>query len=440
MNAPAIPKTLPSAEDVALARESGRVLSTVLKTHVNTKKLMEGAHKWQFAARFRRHAFGWRSDMPIQRLKEALTEIKSFTRKEPVLAAEGAITLLEKLSPALEQVDSSSGALGSAVNKAIDTLVPIIAKAEVEPKLRQRWLARLWQALQDDDMPYIELLGGYWGELCVTRELASHWADEFMPVVESVWSPNASGHGFFKGTSACLASLYAAGRFDELLALLDKAPFKWWHDRRWGVEALAAMGKKAEAISYAEDSRGLNDPGWQIAEACETILLSSGLADESYRRYAVEANQGTTNLATFRAIAKKYPSVSQGQILRDLIASTPGSEGKWFAAAKDAGLFDLAAELAHASPTDPRTLTRAARDFACDQPEFAMAVALSALRWIARGHGYEITGADILDAAHALQRAGAHAGRSAEAVSALLVSVLAEAPPRHLLHQLLGRV
>jgi hypothetical protein len=127
------------------------------------------------------------------------------------LAAEGAITLLEKLSPALEQVDSSSGALGSAVNKAIDTLVPIIVKADVEPKLRQRWLERLWQALQDDEMPYIELLGDYWGELCVTPELASHWADEFMPVVESVWSPKASGHGFFKGTSACLVRAVRGG-------------------------------------------------------------------------------------------------------------------------------------------------------------------------------------------------------------------------------------
>jgi len=210
-------------------------------------------HKWQVASRFRRHAFGWRSDTPIQRIKEALTEIKQFTRKEPVLAAEGAITLLEKLSPALEQVDSSSGALGSAVNKAIDTLVPIIVKADVEPKQRQRWLERLWQALQNDEMPYIELLGDYWGELCVTPELASQWADEFMPVVESVWSPKASGHGFFKGTSACLASLYAAGRHQELLALIDKAPFKWWHDRRWGVKALSAMGKKAEAIRYAEN-------------------------------------------------------------------------------------------------------------------------------------------------------------------------------------------
>ena len=399
---------------------------------------MRSAHKWQFAPLFRRHAFGWRSDTPIQRIKEALSEIKQVARKEPLLAAEGAVTLLEKLSPALAQVDSSSGALGSAVNKAIDTLVPLIVKADVEPKLRQRWLNRLWQALQDDEIPYLDLLGDYWGELCVTPELASHWANEFMPVVESIWSLAAPGHGYFKGTSACLASLYAAGRFDELLALIDRAPFKWWHNRRWGVKALAAMGKKAEAIRYAEDSRGLNDPGWQIAEACEAVLLSSGLAEEAYRRYAIAANQGTTNLATFRAITKKYPHVPPEQVLQDLIAGTPGAEGKWFAAAKEAGMFELAAELAHTSPTDPRTLTRAARDFATEQPQFALNAALSALRWIARGHGYEITGADILDAAHALQQACTQAGLDEHALPAMLAPILEEAPPRHLLHDLLS--
>ena len=387
------------------------------------------AHKWQFAPRFRLRAFGWRSDTPIQRIKEALTEIKQFARKEPVLAAEGAITLLEKLSPALEQVDSSSGALGSAVNRAIDTLVSIIAQADVEPKQRQRWLERLWQALQEDEIPYIELLGDHWGELCVTPELASRWADEFLPLVESAWAPNASGHGFFEGTSACLSALLAAGRYDELLTLIDKARFKWWHDRRWGVRALVAMGKKAEAIRYAEESRGRDDPGWQVAQACEAILLSSNLADESYRRYALAANQGTTNLATFRAIAKKYPNVPPEQILRDLIASTPGAEGKWFAAAKDAGLFDLAIELAARSPTDPRTLTRASRDYAEKQPDFALAAGLAALHWISRGHGYEITGGDVLDAYAAVTQASVGAGVPAQRINEQIREMIVGAQP-----------
>lgn len=367
-------------------------------------------HKWQFSSRFRRHAFGWRSDTPIQRIKEAVSEIKSVARKDAVLAAEGAVIFLEKLSPALEQVDSSSGAIGTTVNRAIDTLVPIIVKADVKSSTRQKWLERLWQAIQDDTIPYIEILVDSWGELCVTSELASAWADAFMPAVEHGWNPQASSHGYFKGTTACLSSLFAAGRHDELLTLLEKSRIKWWHDRRWGVKALVAMGKKAEAIRYAEESRGMNDPGWQIAEACEAILLSSGLVDEAYRRYAVEANQGTTNLATFRAIVKKYPDKLPQDILCDLIASTPSSEGKWFAAAKDAGLFDVAIELTSRNPTDPRTLIRAARDFTKDKPDFAFASGLAALRWITLGYGYEITSVDVLEAYSAVLQAATIAG------------------------------
>jgi len=209
------------------------------------------AHTWTFAARFRRNAFGWRSDKPILRIKEAISEIKQIARKDPVLAAAGAVSLLEKLSPALEGVDSSSGAIGSAVNRAIDTLVPIIAKADVNQATRQKWLERLWDAIQNDGMSYIEGLGESWGELCASREIASTWADELLPFVEQIWSSKDSGPGFYQGTTLCLSSLFAAGRHEELLRLLEMAPHKWWHNRRWGAKALAAMGKKAEALRYA---------------------------------------------------------------------------------------------------------------------------------------------------------------------------------------------
>ncbi|MDR6484840.1 UNVERIFIED_ORG: hypothetical protein ABIC72_006083 [Burkholderia sp. 1988] len=72
--------------------------------------------------------------------------------------------------------------------------------------------------------------------------------------------------------------------------------------------------------------------------------------------------------------------------------------------------------MANASPTDPRTLTRAARDFAQKQPEFAMAAGLTALRWISLGYGYEITGVDVLDAGRATLQAATHAGVDPESV------------------------
>ena len=56
----------------------------------------------------------------------------------------------------------------------------------------------------------------------------------------------------------------------DLLAL-ERKPF--WHYRRYGVEALLALGKKAEAVKYAEASRGLNQPDSAIDQTCEEILI-----------------------------------------------------------------------------------------------------------------------------------------------------------------------
>ena len=383
----------------------------VPKIAVNSKVCPMPTYKWQFAPRFRRNAFGWRSNTPIQRLKEALAEIKAMAKKDPVLAAEGAVLLIEKISPALEQVDSSSGAIGSVVNKTIAALVPFIARADVDQAVRQRWLERLWDAIQDDGIPYIEGLGGHWGELCGGTELASQWADEFLPAVRDAWKPSERiASSYFQGTAACLACLLAADRHEELLGLLESARFKWWHYRQWGVKALLANGQKAEALQYAEASHGLNEPSSAIAEACEAILRSSGLDEDAYTRYAIMANQSTTHLATFRAITKKYPHKPASDILRDLVASTPGAQGKWFAAAKDAGLYDQAIALVGHSPADPRTLTRAARDFANTQPAFALHSGLAALRWMAAGHGYEITSDDVMDAWLATSQAARQAG------------------------------
>ena len=96
-------------------------------------------HRWEFKARFRRHAFGWRSQPAVGRAsKQAVREIKGVTRRDPLLGAEGAVTFLERVSPALEQVDSSSGAIGTAVHHAIEELVPVIAGAPVDRKNARR--------------------------------------------------------------------------------------------------------------------------------------------------------------------------------------------------------------------------------------------------------------------------------------------------------------
>ena len=73
------------------------------------------------------------------------------------------------------------GALGNATESAVKTLVLVIAAAPVCAATRTRWLERLLAAMQDDDPPYIDSLGDHWGELCVSAELASRWANELDP-------------------------------------------------------------------------------------------------------------------------------------------------------------------------------------------------------------------------------------------------------------------
>jgi len=206
-------------------------------------------------------------------------------------------------------------------------------------------------------------------------------------------SPDRSLRGHFHGTSACLSALYRAERYEEIVDILQVDTI--WAYKRWAVKALAAMGMKSEAIRYAESCRGRWTHDADVDVICEEILLSSVLVDEAYRRYGLRANRRGTYLATFRAVAKKYPERTAREILEDLVESTPGEEGKWFAAAKDARLHDEAVTLASRSPCDPKTLTRAARDLADAQPDLAVEIGLLAVHWLVQGFGYEITGADV---------------------------------------------
>jgi len=394
-------------------------------------------HKWEFKPRFRRHAFGWKSQPAITRVKQAVAEITRVAKKQPVLAAEGAIAFLACVSPALVHVDSSSGSIGTAVNNAIAQLVPIVASAAVDAKTREAWLEQLFEAHQADEIPYIERLADHWGELCASKDIASAWADRLVGLTRMALSPDKSLRGHFRGTSACLSALYRAERFDELLELLCVETF--WPYKQWAVRALAATGKRAEALRYAEACRSPWASDHEIDSLCEEILLSSGLIDEAYARYGVRASPRGTYLATFRAVSKKYAHKAAAEILADLANSTPGDEGKWFAAAKDAGLYDEALALASRTPCDPKTLTRAARDYAEKAPSFAVGAALLALYWLVPGYGYEITSADVWEAYRSTLAAAERCGSAADAKERIRKLVASEGTGERFVTKVLGR-
>lgn len=392
---------------------------------------MAEKYSWEFPARFRTNGYGWNgSGLACQRLKEAVAEIKKAAKADPVTAADGAVRLFERFWPAFQGIDTSSGALGSAVCWTQEQLLPLLIAAPADRKTRDKWLERLWRAVEADGVDYLSVTEEYWGEQCGSAETASRWADRFIGEVRKSFTDRKAGYA--AATAICLSSLLAAGRHQDLWNLLAVARYPDWGDRRFGVRALLRDGRVDDALAYAEASRGLNQPNASIDAMCEKILFDAGREDEAFAKYGLTATQAGTGLATYRAIVKKYPRQDRRTILERL-AEASGDTGRWFAAAKDAGFLDLALRYAEHGRTDPLTLSRAARDFLERDTEFAFRVGRMAVERLLDGLGYEVTVADMQDAYDHFLRAAARLGVGDRARTDALAMAEASRPKGNLL-------
>ena len=204
-----------------------------------------------------------------------------------------------------------------------------------------------------------------------------------------------------------------AGRTDELFALLDLRQNRMWSDDRFGAEALVRQGRLEEALAFAEERLALERQGYnqsEIGRFCEDVLFLLGRRDEAYARYGLSAGRGSTYVAIWRDLVKRYPERDPREILVDLMA-LHGNRGKWFAAAKDAGCFDIALQCAADPNVEPATLVRAARDFRDRDPSFAAHVALQAIEHYLAGRGYEPSPRDAEAAISHLHHSAQNAGK-----------------------------
>ena len=113
-----------------------------------------------------------------------------------------------------------------------------------------------------------------------------------------------------------------------------------------------------------------------------------GEIEEAYEKYGLKLPSYGTNLNIYRGVCKKYPTIDKRKVLLDLIAKS-GIKGKWFAAAKTAGQFDISLECAMTGDSDPDTLLRTTRDFAEKNPEFALKVGIEAVMTYLTGSFYD---------------------------------------------------
>ena len=147
------------------------------------------------------------------------SEIKAAAKSDPVAAGDGAVSLMERIWPAFQDIDTSSGALGTAVARTLAELIPILIDAPADHATRSKWLERLFEAVQNDGVEYLAPVEDRWGEIARYPDLINEYADRLIGMVRRAWTDHATFQHVI-GTSICLSSLLEAARYDELAELL----------------------------------------------------------------------------------------------------------------------------------------------------------------------------------------------------------------------------
>lgn len=341
---------------------------------------------WQFQRHFRPNAYGWRSGPPLSRLRQALSELKQVARNDQVLAAEGAVRLIERLPPALEYTDDSSGSLRGGISQALELTAAFVSSADVDAQTRQDWLERLWTAYEQDERPWIEALGDLWGDLCGSELTAAQWAERLTPRPRPSQHAERIDYAYDRRTVAWLSASFRAGRHDAIVKALAEDQF--WPHARWAVAALRARGETERALSRAEAATG-RFGSVEALQICEELLLELGRRDEAWQRFALEAHESPSRVKWLKSLLKTYPEYDAGSILAQLVATSRGQEGRWFAAARNNGLLNEALLLAENSAAEPATLITALKQHADSDPPFAFGCGLLAVRGLLRGDAFD---------------------------------------------------
>jgi hypothetical protein len=375
----------------------------------------KATHKWTFKPGMRAGVYRWNSSAKaIARLKSASVEIRAVARTHPITASAGVIALAQRIWPAFEHIDTSSGALGNAVGRTLEGLLPILIDAPADEKTRAKWLEQLRDAIMDDGVDYLLPIADHFGQIASFPALMNLHAERDLDMIKTAWSDHDS-YSHVTTATLTLSCLLEVGRYDALLALLERQKTLIWFYDKFGAEALLRQGRKDEALVYAEALLKDDRRQWghfEITQFCERILVGQGREEEAYRRFGLPSVSGNTYVAMWRDLVKRYPDIDSRQILEDLI-DTQGSKGKWFAAAKTAKYLDIALDCAAQPDAAPATLIRASRDFSIKDPAFAAQVGLHAIDHLLAGHGYEPSPLDIDEAVTHVMTAAERTGQGA---------------------------
>ncbi len=215
-----------------------------------------------FARRFRRGAYGWRSAPAVKSVKAAVSEIQKVARTDPARAAEGAVLFLERVSPASKAWMGPPAPSGGPSGAPSTSWWASCARRRSTrpPESLARASLGCVRGRQDSlhRGPRRAL-----GEICC-RLLSPR------PGRIASWTRPGGRCSTRAGSGgSSRAAPRASPRSSTPVATRrswtrSRGP-TFWPYRRWGVRALASLGRKAEAIALAESDPSQNAIGSRAA-------------------------------------------------------------------------------------------------------------------------------------------------------------------------------
>ena len=143
-----------------MLRETSASRTTVASTSIGAS----AAPAPQPADRRERQNDGRNSEAnPQEAHRSAAAEIRSVAKSDPVAAGDRVVSLMERIWPAFQGIDTSSKALDAAVLRTMNELIPILTVVSADHATRGKWLERLFEAVQSDGVEYLAPLEDRWG-------------------------------------------------------------------------------------------------------------------------------------------------------------------------------------------------------------------------------------------------------------------------------------
>ena len=110
-----------------------------------------------------------------------------------------------------EQIDTSTGALGTVVNKTLDELIPILIAAPADEPTRARCIERLIDSSQDDWVDRLSPLSKQFDSVAVYPALMNRLADDTVGIVRPARTARGNGASNWSGPELTATPIQKVG-------------------------------------------------------------------------------------------------------------------------------------------------------------------------------------------------------------------------------------